>query len=70
MDAKLYSLTVASNMTLSVQELSNEWRHLKQPCTGDLNFMDYQETPVKLQIPPLSWKPLLSETFEEFLHNN
>lgn len=49
MDAKLYCRAVALNTTLVFKNF--QWIALNSPCTGDLNFMNYWEAPVKPQIP-------------------
>lgn len=51
MDAKLYYLTVASNRTLAFKNFPVNKKLLKTASHWGLNFMNYSETPVKLQIP-------------------
>lgn len=72
MDAKLYCLAVALNTLMSENFPMN-----KSPSTSSLLCFGepkFQETSRKVLCgctsPTVSWKPLLSETFEEFLLNN
>lgn len=70
MDAKLHCLPVASNMTLVFKNFPMNKGTENSLALGTLISRTLEKPRWSRKLPPLSWKPLLSEAFEEFLPDN
>lgn len=69
MDAKFYCLTAASNTTLVFKDFPMNKGNENGLALPWGPALCESETPERLHTPPPP-KPLLSETFQEFLHHN